>query len=35
MMDFAKNYHSLTDTEKETYQVANPEPKNWKGFYEN
>lgn len=35
MMNFAKSYQNMSDKEKRTYQVANPEPKNWKGFYEN
>jgi len=35
ILNFSKNYQQLTETQKATFQAANPEPKNWNGFFEN
>ena len=34
IINFSKKYQNLTHIQKKTFQVANPEPKNWKGFIE-
>ncbi|MTI20725.1 NADAR family protein [Fulvivirga sp. RKSG066] len=34
IINFFKNYQSLTKSEKVKFQIANPEPKNWRGFFE-
>ena len=34
IIEFSQAYNKLTDKEKTIFKLTNPEPFNWKGFYE-
>jgi ribA/ribD-fused uncharacterized protein len=35
ILNFSKEYQNMSEADQVIFRISNPEPKNWKGFYEN